>query len=54
MVGKRVVDDLYIHLDWIGELADSEWRDAIGSALVQIDGDPLGRPVDADRKLSHF
>ena len=51
MFGKRVVDDLYIHLDWIGELADSEWRDAIGSALVQIDGDPLGRPNVAKLNL---
>ncbi|MFT3821693.1 MAG: DNA phosphorothioation-associated putative methyltransferase [Rubrivivax sp.] len=38
MVGKRVVDDLYIHLDWLDELSDANWRGAIANALAQVDG----------------
>ena len=44
MVGKRVVDDLYVHLEWIDELDEPAWRAVISDALSRIGNSAFGRP----------
>jgi DNA phosphorothioation-associated putative methyltransferase len=36
-VGKRVVDDFYVHLDWIGDSLSGEHQEAITAARGQLD-----------------
>jgi hypothetical protein len=50
-IGKRVSDDLYVHLSAIDQLADEVQKRAIADALERLPGSPPFAPCVAKLNL---